>query len=91
VEGAEERLLGTAVHLVNFTFVAKKAAAVSEALKFLATLDVTLIRSVMFVHVFAPFAFSVERCTPAFLILAYHLAVFIARRFFGAFVAVVLP
>jgi hypothetical protein len=53
VEGTEERLLGTAVHLVNFTFVAKKAAAVSEALKFLATLDVTLIRSVMFVHVFA--------------------------------------
>jgi hypothetical protein len=53
VEGAEERLLGTAVHLVNFTFVAKKAAAVSEALKFLATLDVALVRSVMFVHVFA--------------------------------------
>jgi hypothetical protein len=53
VEGAEERLLGTAVHLVNFAFVAKKAAAVSEALKFLATLDVALVRSVMFVHVFA--------------------------------------
>ena len=53
MEGAEERLLGTAVHLVNFTFVAKKAAAVSEALKFLATLDVALVRSVMFVHVFA--------------------------------------
>lgn len=53
MEGAEESLLGAAVHLVNFTFVAKKAAAVSEALKFLATLDVALVRSVMFVHVFA--------------------------------------
>jgi hypothetical protein len=53
VEGAEESLLGAAVHLVNFTFVTNKAAAVSEALKFLATLDVALVRSVMFVHVFA--------------------------------------
>jgi hypothetical protein len=38
-----------------------------------------------------PFALSLERYAPAFLILAHHLAVFVARRFFGAFVAVVLP
>jgi hypothetical protein len=79
------------VHLVDFTFVTKKATAVSEALELFASLDIALVRSVMFVHVLAPFTLSVERRTTAFLILANHLAVFVARRFFGAFVAVVLP
>ena len=51
-EGAEERLLGTAVHLVYFALVTQKTTAVSEALQFLASLYETLVRSVMLVHVF---------------------------------------
>jgi hypothetical protein len=79
------------MHLVNLAFVTKKAAAVSEALELFAPLDVALVGSIMLVHVLAPFTFSIERCSTTFLILAHHLAIFVARRFFGAFVAVVLP
>jgi|TARA_R110002003_G_scaffold31_7_gene1899 hypothetical protein len=53
VEGTEERLLCAAVHLVHLALVTKKSAAVCKALKFLAALDVALVRPIMLVHVFA--------------------------------------
>ena len=53
VEGAEEGFLGPAVHFVHFAFVAEQAAAVGEALEFLAAFDVAFVRTVVLVHVLA--------------------------------------
>ena len=51
-KGAEKRLLGAAVHLVHFAFVTQESTTVGEALQLLASLYETLIRTIMFVHVF---------------------------------------
>lgn len=51
-EGAEERLLGATVHLVNFTFMAQQSATVGKALKLFAAFDVALVWPIVLVHVF---------------------------------------
>jgi hypothetical protein len=79
------------MHLVYFTFVTQETTAVSEALQLLASLDETLVGSVMLVHVFAPFALSVECESTAFLVFADHLCFVVARRLFDTLVWVILP
>jgi len=91
VEGAEEGFLGPAVHFVHFAFVAEQAAAVGEALEFLAAFDVAFVRTVVLVHVLAPFTLPIEEESCTILVPADHLAFLVPRRFFGALIAVVLP
>lgn len=52
-ERTEEGFLGATVHLVYFAFVTQETTTVGKALQLLASLDKTLVRSVMLVHVFA--------------------------------------
>lgn len=85
-ERAEEALLGSTVHLVYFALVTQKSTAVGEALELLASFDETLVGSVMFVHMFTPFTFSVKCESRAFLVLANHLCVLVARWLLGALV-----
>jgi hypothetical protein len=61
-EGTEEGFLGATMHLVDFALVAKESATVSEALRFLAALDVTLVRTIMLVHVFTMKIVSMANC-----------------------------
>jgi hypothetical protein len=53
VEAAEERFLGSTMHLVHLALVPQETATVREALQLLATFDVALVGPVMLVHVFA--------------------------------------
>lgn len=53
IEWAEERLLGSAMHLVHLTLMAQEAAAVCEALQLLTAWHKALVRAVMLVHVLA--------------------------------------
>jgi hypothetical protein len=75
------------MQLVDFPFMPEQSAAIGESLQLLAATSVTFIWSVMFVHMFTPFALPFEGKTGALFELANHLVLCIPRRIFGTFVS----
>ena len=90
VEGAEERLFGSTMHLVNFAFVAQEPSTVGEALKLFAAFYETLVGPIMLVHMFAPFAFAIEYYSCTILVIAHQLSLWVPWWLFGTLEGVIL-